>query len=94
MVYPPSAGSMTRSELDALVEESLIMSQFDNRNVMKLVGVSIENYSTLYIVMPFMTHGSLLSYLRIHRAQLTIANEDDTDLVRMVSNNTDMIHDS
>ena len=65
-----------------MVEESLMMSRFDHRNVMKLIGVSIENYNTLYIVMPFMTHGSLLSYLRKHRAQLTIISEDDPDLVR------------
>ena len=77
-----SAGSLSHSELDALVEESLLMSRFDHRNVMKLIGVSIENNNTLYIVMPFMTHGSLLSYLRSHRAELTIDNDDDPDLVK------------
>ena len=58
------------------------MSRFDHRNVMRLIGVSIENYNTLYIVMPFMTHGSLLSYLRNHRASLILDTEDDEDMVR------------
>ena len=75
-------GFLSRSELDALVEESLLMSRFDHRNVMKLIGVSIENNNTLYIVMPFMTHGSLLSYLRNHRTELTLDREEDDDLVR------------
>ncbi|CAI8044575.1 Tyrosine-protein kinase transforming protein SEA [Geodia barretti] len=58
------------------------MSRFDHRNVMKLIGVSIENNNTLYIVMPFMTHGSLLSYLRNHRTELTLDSEEDDDLVQ------------
>lgn len=79
-----NAGAFTSSELDALVEESVIMSRFDHRNVMKLIGVSIENiYNTLYIVMPYMTNGSLLAYLRKHRAELTIENDDDTELVKL-----------
>ena len=77
-------GSLSHSELDALVEESLIMSRFDHRNVMKLLGVSIESGNTLYIVMPFMSHGSLLSYLRKHRAHLTIDTEENMDLVRLL----------
>ena len=35
-----------------------------------------------YIVIPCMTHGSLLSYLRKYRAELTIFNEDSDDLAR------------
>ena len=64
------------------MEESKIMSKFDHPNVMKLLGVSISKGKTPFIVMPFMAQGSLLSYLRKNRAQLTVENEDMIELVR------------
>ena len=75
-------GVFTMSELNSTIEESLKMSKFNHPNVMRLVGVCIDAGESPYIVMPFMTHGSLLSYLRKHRAELTIANNDNVELVR------------
>ena len=69
------------SDLKHLVEESQIMSKFDHPNVMKLLGVTISQSKTLLIVMPFMAQGSLLSYLRKYRADLTVENEEIMDLV-------------
>ena len=69
------------SDLKHLVEESQIMSKFDHPNVMKLLGVTISQSKTLLIVMPFMAQGSLLSYLRKYRADLTVENEEMTELV-------------
>lgn len=57
------------------------MSRFDHPNVMKLLGVSISTGRTLYVIMPFMAQGSLLSYLRKNRADLTVESEDMVDLV-------------
>ena len=77
-------GSFNSSDLEKLAEESQIMSKFDHPNVMKLLGVAISKVQqTLYIVMPFMTHGSLLLYLRRFRAELTVENEEMTDLVKL-----------
>ena len=59
------------------------MVKFNHQNVMKLIGVCIEKGPSPYIVMPYMTYGSLLSYLKKHRAELTIANNDDIELVRI-----------
>ena len=64
------------SDLNSLVEESLKMSNFNHPNVMKLIGVCIDR-NTPYIVMPYMTNGSLLSYLRKNREDLTTSDEDD-----------------
>ena len=75
-------GIFGMSALINLVEESLKMSKFNHPNVMRLVGVCIDAGESPYIVMPFMIHGSLLSYLRKHRAELTIANHDNMELVR------------
>ena len=60
------------------------MSKFHHRNVMELLGVCIDIGESPCIVMPYMTHGSLLSYLRKYRAELTICNEDDTELVGII----------
>ena len=67
-------GFFTMSALNNMVEESLKMSRFNHPNVMRLIGVCIDGGESPYIVMPFITHGNLLSYLRKHRAELTIAN--------------------
>ena len=57
------------------------MAKFNHLNVMKLIGVCPYIRDSLYIVMPYMAHGSLLAYLRKHRADLTIVSEDNADLV-------------
>ena len=79
-IPPPCAGVFSSSDHCRLVEESQIMAKFDHPNVMKLLGVSISKSKT-FIIMPFMAQGSLLSYLRKHRAELTIHNADMTDMV-------------
>ena len=64
-----------------MLEESQKMSKFNHSHVMKLVGVCIDKGASPLIVMPFMIYGSLLSYLRKHRAELTIASDDNIELV-------------
>ena len=70
------------SELKHLIEESQIMSKFNHPNVMKLLGVAISRrHETLYVLMPYMTQGSLLSYLKKYRTDLMVEYEDMTDSV-------------
>ena len=54
-------------EITALVEECSVMSRLNHPNVMNLIGVSIDSAN---IVMPFMSHGDLLTYLRKNKEQL------------------------
>ena len=56
------------------------MARFDHPNVMKLLGVSVTR-SNIFLVMPFMAHGSLLTYLRKRRTDFTIDNVEMTELV-------------
>ena len=53
------------------------MSNFNHPNVMKLIGVCIDIKETPYLVMPFMSHGSLLSYLRNNREGLHATDDDN-----------------
>ena len=78
-----ATGIFSASDLNSLVEESLTMSNFNHPNVMKLIGVCIDR-DTPYIVMPYMTNGSLLSYLRNNREDLTTSDEDEDDVVRYI----------
>ena len=57
------------------------MAKFNHPNVMKLIGVCIDKGASPYIVMPYMAYGSLLSYLKKKRAELTLVNNDNIDLV-------------
>ena len=76
-----NVGVFGTSELSNTIEESVKMAKFNHPNVMRLIGVCIDKGPSPYIVMPYMSYGSLLSYLKKHRAELTLANDDDQELV-------------
>ena len=74
-------GVFSSSDVKRLAEESQMMAQFDHPNVMKLLGVSISKSKSLFLVMPFMANGSLLSYLRKNREVFTVENEQLKEVV-------------
>ena len=51
------------------------MHTFDHPNVLKLTGVCLDGGPAPYIIMPFMTNGSLLSYLKKEREHVLIEPE-------------------
>ena len=57
------------------------MSSFDHPNILSLIGVCLDLRQAPCIVMPFMTRGSLLSYLKKERQNLTITETSDDDIV-------------
>ena len=63
------------------MEECIRMSHFDHRNVLSLIGVCLDKGPAPFIVMPFMDGGSLLNYLKNERANLTISETSDEDLI-------------
>ena len=72
----------TSGDVKRLAEESQIMARFDHPNVIKLLGVSsISRSKTLFVIMPFMAQGNLLSYLRKNRVRLTVESEEIVELV-------------
>ena len=50
--------------MGTLVDEIIRMKDFEHLNVLQLVGVALDNRNSPCIVMPYMSNGSLLMYLR------------------------------
>ncbi len=76
---PP--GSFGPGDINGMIQEAIKMKDFEHPNVLGLIGVSVDVGESPYIVMPFMANGSLLSYLKKERANLTIAEGASEDLV-------------
>ncbi|XP_041090441.1 tyrosine-protein kinase receptor UFO-like isoform X2 [Polyodon spathula] len=62
----------TRSEMEDFLREAACMKEFDHPNVMKLIGVCLQNvesegYPSPVVILPFMKHGDLHSYLLYSR---------------------------
>jgi len=52
------------SEVRRFVDEALRMKEFDHVNVLSLIGVALDFDNLPLVVLPFMRHGDLLSYIR------------------------------
>ena len=64
------------------------MKEFDHPNVLNLKGVCLDGGPVPYIIMPFMTNGSLQSYLKENRESLVMDPSstctDPKDKVQMI----------
>ena len=76
-----SAGLYSKSDIDSLLDECIIMMSFNNLNVLPLIGVCLDLGPAPYIIMPFMSRGSLLSYLKKERPNLTVADTSEEDII-------------
>ncbi|XP_041092180.1 LOW QUALITY PROTEIN: tyrosine-protein kinase receptor UFO-like [Polyodon spathula] len=62
----------THSEMEDFLREAACMKEFDHSNVMRLIGVCLqsvesEGYPSPVVILPFMKHGDLHSYLLYSR---------------------------
>ncbi|XP_029474963.1 tyrosine-protein kinase receptor UFO isoform X2 [Rhinatrema bivittatum] len=62
----------TRSEMEDFLSEAVCMKEFDHPNVMRLIGVCLQNtenegYPSPVVILPFMKHGDLHSFLLFSR---------------------------
>jgi len=65
-----------------MTDEIMKMRNFDHPNVMTLIGVCVSSVGGgPAIVMPFMANGSLLSYLRKDKKNITIKDDQDLETV-------------
>ena len=72
----------TENDIESIKEETLKMSQFDHINVLSLIGVCLDAGPAPLIIMPFMSNGSLLSYLKKERANMTLAKSVDIEMIK------------
>jgi serine/threonine protein kinase len=72
--------------VDDLLRECTKMQEFNHPNVLTLIGVCLDGGPTPYIVMPFMSSGSLLSHLKENRKTLVVPDStlDPEDIVSIL----------
>ena len=53
-------------ECEQFLKEALLMRDFRHENVLRLIGVTLDSKDSNMpmVVLPFMKHGDLLSYIR------------------------------
>jgi len=56
--------TMSLADVQMFVDEALTMTKFDHKHVLNIVGISFDANSFPMVVLPFMLHGDLLSYIR------------------------------
>lgn len=59
-------------ELNSFLQEALIMKDFHHPNVLTLIGICLNLDAMPLVVLPFMPHGDLLTYIRDEKNQPTI----------------------
>ena len=64
-----------------MLKECSKMSEFDHPNVLTLRGVCLDGGPAPYIIMPFMTNGNLLTYLKNNRKTLVITSGSEDEEV-------------
>ena len=76
-------GFLNEELVDDLLMECTKMQDFDHPNVLPLIGVCLDGGPAPYIIMPFMTNGSLLSHLKENRESLVMdpSSLDHDDVV-------------
>jgi serine/threonine protein kinase len=73
------AGVYDSATVRDMLKECSKMSKFDHPNVVTLIGVCLDGGPAPFIIMPFMTNGSLLAYLTKNRPALVIESSNSQD---------------
>ncbi len=68
-----------------MVSEITKMQEFHHPHVMPLIGVCLDAGPGVSMVMPYMTNGSLLDYLKKERSALELAEGEDSEKVYLNS---------
>ena len=56
---------VSQKDVESFVQEAMCMQDFEHPNVLRLLGVCIDSDADLpIVVLPYMQHGDLLTYLR------------------------------
>ena len=72
-------GFIHNEVVQELFSECLKMKNLNHPHVMTLKRVCLDGGPVPYIVLPYMTNGSLLSYLKKEQLNLTVSTADMND---------------
>ena len=72
-------------KVEDLASGIIKMQEFNHPNVMPLIGVCLDTGPGISVVMPFMTNGSLLDYLKKERSSLVIRGEEPVKVSHLVN---------
>lgn len=53
-----------QTDVDDFIDEALRMKDFHHPSVLSLIGISFDLDDMPMVILPFMKHGDLLSYIR------------------------------
>ena len=70
----------SKSDNETLMKEVTTMLYLKHPNVMSLIGVCLDGDEPL-LIMPFMSNGTVLEYVRHHRKELLLSSEEDQEKV-------------
>ena len=72
-------GKINKEEVAELMKESIKMLEFSHPNVMGLLGVCADAGPNPYVILPFMSGGSLYDYLKANRQMLVLDKGEELD---------------
>ena len=72
---------------ERLLKEVTLMVDFSHPNIMPLIGFCLDQETPL-IIMPFMSKGNILQYVREHKENLYLTESSNTEQV-MIQNTSD-----
>ena len=79
LVYTSTALFSTQ-DIERMVKEVSAMLNFKHPNVMSLIGVCLDGEMPL-IIMPFMSNGSVLEFVKSHREEMFLCGHAKIELV-------------
>ena len=60
----PEPALISSLEAQKFLEEALRMREFDHPHILRLIGIALDKEDMPLVVLPYMKHGDLLSYIR------------------------------
>ena len=79
LVYIPTALFST-NDIERMIKEVSAMLNFKHPNVMSLIGVCLDGEMPL-IILPFMSNGSVLEFVKSHGEELFLCSHAKIQLV-------------
>ena len=67
---PPPTEHVSKSDILHYLEASLLTSEVDHENVLRVIAVSFDSTECISIVYPYLEGHDLLSWLKMRRAPL------------------------